>query len=134
MVAGNGSPDPPRLGKISPSSSTSSFPISEEDFFLDLNPTGNGDPSGIPVPDIIKEFSPIPDSRPKPHRESIPEPHCSRTWHIELFYFLLIGPIARPVGKQGRGMLSHTQTHKSDGDKFFLISISTGRDSSIPIP
>jgi hypothetical protein len=50
------------------------FPASREDFSPDLNLTGNGDPTGIHVPDIINEFFPIHDPQPEPHRECIPDP------------------------------------------------------------
>jgi hypothetical protein len=54
----------PRIEKIFPSPSP--FPISGEDFFPKPNPTGNEDPTEIPVSDITKKFSlyPIPDLNP----------------------------------------------------------------------
>jgi hypothetical protein len=104
MAVGNGSQDP------SPSRENLSIPIPclrGRFFSPDPNSTGNGDPTGIPVPDITKEFPlyPIPDPNPTGNPHLIPNlnPTVAESGATRLFFFLLIGPIASPRGKMGTG-------------------------------
>jgi hypothetical protein len=65
----------PHVGKIS--RSPSQFSVSGEEFSLDPNLTRNGDPTGIPVPNITKEFPLylIPDPNPMGNPYPIPDPN-----------------------------------------------------------
>jgi hypothetical protein len=97
MAMGNGSLDPPLSGEnfliivLIPCLGGRFFPRPESD--------------GIPVSNITKKFFlyPIPDLNPTRNPYPIPDlnHYVAEPRAIEMFYFLLIGPIAGHAGKRG---------------------------------